>query len=222
MAEKRADTFGRSALIFDMDGTLVDSMPHWRRNIRDTAADYGITPPEDFYSFIKNLTSEQVAYHLVEVYGVKEDPVLLWKRLNRQIEEMYSTSITLKPHAREVLEAYRAQGVPMAILTGTERRMVDLVLERLDIGKYFIGSWSCREAGGPKSTVTPFDFVLAQLGVPREAAAVFEDSLAGAETAAKYDMYSVGVFDETSRHEVERFKAVVNSYIYSLDELLLD
>lgn len=216
----RAETFGRKVMIFDMDGTLLDSMCSWRENLYQVALRFGVELPPDFYDLYKLLISPQVAEHMVAHYHVKATPEEVFQAINQGIVSYYANSIVPKPFARELLEAYRAQGVTMALLTGTERPLIDLVLRRLDFFKYFDLTCSCKEAGGPKSSPVPFQYVLDKLGARPEDAVMFEDGIHGIKTANQCGLFTVGVYDGMWEAETPEMRSISGRYVSSLAELM--
>lgn len=215
-----AETFGRKVMIFDMDGTLLDSMPAWKDNLYQVALRFGVELPPDFYDLYKLLISPEVAQHMVEHYHARGTVEEVFQAINQGIVSYYASSINPKPFARELLEAYRAQGLKLALLTGTERPLIDLVLRRLDFFQYFDLTCSCREAGGPKTSTAPFRFVLDRLGADPEDAVMFEDGIHGVKTANQCGLFTVGVYDPMWESEVREMQAVSGRYVRSLKELL--
>lgn len=215
-----AETFGRKAMIFDMDGTLLDSMPAWKDNLYQVALRFGVELPPDFYDLYKLLISPEVAQHMVEYYHVKGTVEEVFQAINQGIVSYYANSISPKPFARELLEAYRAQGMKMVLLTGTERPLIDLVLRRLDFFQYFDLTCSCREAGGPKSSPVPFHYVLDRLGVRPEEAVMFEDGIHGVKSANQCGIFTVGVYDSMWDDVAQEMASVAGRYVHSLKDLL--
>lgn len=219
---RKIETMGRSALIFDMDGTLMNSMIHWRETIRREALSGGVELPEDFYIKIKPQTPWEVANTLVDVYHVPGDPKALLQSMNARITEAYRTEVQLKPGIDEVLATYKDMGLKMAVFTASDRKLIDAALNSLDIAKYFDESWSLLETGGSKDDIASFDKVLGSLGASREQALVFEDGTRGARTAKAHGIATIGIWDETATDEEALLKEIVDRYIYTWDELFID
>lgn len=214
-----AAAFGRSVLIFDMDGTLLDSMDAWKENIRLVALNFGVSLPDNFYQLYKTMVSWEVAEHLVSHYHARGTSQKIFDALTKGIEGYYASSISVKPFARELLEDYQSQGLTLALLTGTERSLIDLVLNRLGLADYFALTRSCREAGGPKSSPVPFSHMLSALNARSDDAVLFEDGLHSVETARRCGIFTVGVYDETWSDVEPQMQAACDRYVRSLGEL---
>lgn len=219
---RKIETMGRSALVFDMDGTLMNSMIHWRETIRREALNGGVELPEDFYITIKPQTPWEVANTLADVYHVPNTPEAILQSMNARITEAYRTEVQLKPDVDKALALYREMGLKMALFTACDRKLIDAALNSLDIAKYFDTTWSIHETGIGKDDVASFDMVLESLNSTREQALVFEDGTRGARTAKAHGMATIGIWDETATNEEAELKAIVDKYIYNWNELFID
>lgn len=216
---REIEAFDRDIFIFDMDGTLVDSMPAWRENIRRVMVGHGATPPDDFYDPMKTMTVQEVAESIVADYGCAAVPAALVEEMNEAIRREYAETIPPKAGVYEMLEAYKAKGVKMAVFTATNRELMNALLTRLDMLKYFDCTWNCAEAGGTKEAIEPFDFIIEKMGGTRARAVVFEDGVRGLETAHNHGIFTVGVYDEVAKNEEARMRAMADRYICAWDEL---
>lgn len=212
-------TFNRDVFIFDMDGTLIDSMHLWDEAIRNASAQLGVTLPDGFYSEIKTYTSDQVYAFLQDQHGMSATPQEYLDQMEAQITALYRT-VDAKPHAAELLEAYRAKG-EVVLLTNSARHLFTPLLTRLELLHYFSATWSCREAGGSKHTATPFLRVLEELNATPADALLFEDSFSYVSVAKELGIATVGVFDPLSAKDEAAFRTQADLYIRDLDELFV-
>ena len=102
--------------IFDIDGTLLDSMGVWYQVDVDFFKSYGREMPEDYSTKVAQLGSWKTAEYTIELLGLKETPEELIDIWNDMVREAYMTSIKLKPHAKEYLEYLKSKGVKTSIL----------------------------------------------------------------------------------------------------------
>ncbi len=205
--------------IFDMDGTIIDSMYAW-----DTAADrmllsMGITPLPNMREEIRPMTTLQVANYVMEHYSVKLTAEELTDMFNKTMEEFYKTEADFKEGAYELLCALHDAGVGMCIATATDRYMTEGVLRRLGVLHLFDFIVTCSEVGQGKSSPLVFDAALSRCGASRERTWVFEDSYFAVRTAHDAGYRVLAVYDlinEPFENIKQEFSDV---YVRSLKEL---
>lgn len=169
--------------IFDLDGTLLDSMPWWDDLGERYLRSLGKTPEPDIRYHFKRLTMEGSARYMKETYGLEQSIEEICTGVMSGIEFAYRDCIQCKPGVVDMLEAMRAAGVAVCVATATRRDCALAALERLDILKYFSALFTCTEVGASKTEPDIFELALSHLGTPRETTFVFEDSLHAIETA---------------------------------------
>lgn len=192
--------------IFDMDGTLIDSLMMWDVKFAEFGRRFGdgtpFAPNEADSKAIRTLPTRMALELLHNHYGIGESTEELLAIANEIYLRFYGQEVQLKPGVREFLEHCRRNGVRMCIATATARNLVELALDHLGIGDYFEQVFSCAELGVGKDV--PDVFLLAQkfLGAPLAETWVFEDSLTALETAVKAGFPTVGIYDRyTPRQE---------------------
>ena len=169
--------------IFDLDGTLLDSMPWWDDLGERYLRSLGKTPEPNIRYHFKRLTMEGSAHYMKETYGLEQSIEEICTGVMSGIEFAYRDCIQCKPGVVDMLEAMRAAGVAMCVATATRRDCALAALERLDILKYFSALFTCTEVGASKTEPDIFELALSHLSTPRETTFVFEDSLHAIETA---------------------------------------
>ena len=199
--------------IFDVDGTLLDSMPIWT----DAGAVYlrslGIKPQEDLWQILKTMTLEEAARYLIRQYQIPLSPADVMEGINREIEDFYFYQAPLRPGVEELLNKLHAADVKMAIATATDRYLVEKALERLGILPFFGRIFTCAESGSKM-----------QPGIYRQAGAflgtlpaetwVFEDACHGAATAARAGFPVLGIRDPSEENQ-QGLKEVSAVYLES-------
>ena len=169
--------------IFDLDGTLLDSMPWWDDLGERYLRSRGKTPKPDIRYHFKRLTMEGSAQYMKETYGLEESIDEICRGVMAGIECAYRDCIACKPGVVDMLEALRDAGVRMCVATATRRDCALAALERLDIAHFFSAVFTCTEVGASKTEPKIFEVALSHLATPRERTLVFEDSLHAIETA---------------------------------------
>lgn len=209
--------------IFDMDGTLLESMHIWNSASSLYLESRGICPPADLRSQIRNLSLEQGARYFQEHFGLRDSVQAIMDGVNSVIESAYRDSIQPKPGARAFLEKLRARGLPLCIATATDRHLVEMVLTRTGLRPFFGEIFTCGDVGAGKDQPLIFQRALDFLGTVRERTWVFEDALYAARTA-KSAGFPVAALRDPFEPEQEKLRVLADLYAASLEEMgaLLD
>lgn len=205
--------------IFDMDGTLTDSMGFWNRLADEFLARRGFPPlsPELQEESIA-LTMGGTANLFIRAYHLSETPEQICAEINGLMEAHYRTDVPLKPGAAGLLERMRAAGFQMCVASSTNPLLIDICLRRLGVRDYFQFLLSCEEVGEGKTRPTVYLEAARRLGGTPDNTIIFEDILVAARTA-KQAGFSLGIiYDENSADEQEQLKALADCYITRWDD----
>ena len=204
-----------SGAIFDMDGTLIDSMNVWRFVGRDYLQDQGIDPPADLRAKTKCLSMEDAALYYQQEFGITATVPQIIGEIYQKLDNAYRYSIPLKDGVADMLHQMHDNGVKLAIATATDRPMVELVLQRLGIWQLFNASITCNEAGWGKDRPLVFEKALMLLGTPKQETPVFEDA-AHAIITAKQAGFPVIAIEEKAMHgDKELIQNLADHYLTS-------
>lgn len=202
-------------VIFDLDGTLIDSMPWWENLGENYLIARGKTPAADIRRHFKRMTLEQSAVFLREEYGLNDSVEEICRGILDGIEHAYRDIIPLKPGAAAMLDALADAGVRMCVATATERPCAEAALTRLGVMRHFSAVLTCSEVGASKTEPLVFEAALSHLGTPREATLVMEDSLHAVETAHAAGFPTAAVFESSAAPEAEAIRACADAYLHS-------
>ena len=131
--------------IFDMDGTLIDSMPLWEDCGRAFLSARGITAREDLGETLKSLSMEQTADYLRDAYGISETTAEIIEMINGMVTDAYQRTIPLKCDIAAFLERLRQADVRMCVATATDRPLAEAALGRLGLLPFFERIFTCSE-----------------------------------------------------------------------------
>lgn len=190
------------AAIFDMDGTLIDSLMLWDILWAELGQKYlgdkDFKPCGEDDKKVRTLTLKDAMELIHKNYNMGKDGDELLSIANEGMVQFYKNRVELKPGVREFLEYLKNNGTKMCIATATAKELVDLALEHCDIAHYFSKVFSCGTLGKGKDK--PDVFLLAGDFLEEEAKDiwVFEDSLIAIKTAVKIGMSTVGIFDKNN------------------------
>ena len=182
--------------VFDMDGTLVDSMVYWQRLGREYLTAQGVTEGMDeVLERIKPMTMAESSALFIEAFGLPGTPESVMAEMNAVMDEHYRSDIPLKPGAAEYLAALRKRGTKMCVATATPEPLARACLERLGVLEDFAFLLSCDEVAAGKDKPDVFFEAARRLGSAPAETAAFEDALFAARTAKDAGFYTVGVYD---------------------------
>mgnify|MGYP003296439003 FL=1 len=206
--------------IFDLDGTLLDSMFIWDTIGEEYLRSLGKEPHEDLKETFMTLTLEEAAVYYREHYGVTLSVKEIVDGVNAMVEQTYRTKVTLKPGIAEYLAWLKENGVRMCVATVTDRYLVEETLDRLGVRHYFSEIFTCAEVGFGKDKPIIYQKALEHLETEKRDTYVFEDMLFALNTAKTDGFPTVGVYD---RHEVhqDELKELADYYIFDFTDPIL-
>ena len=199
--------------IFDMDGTLTDSMVVvWEGAPEALLARFGRTPKADLHETLLTMGMEDGAQYLIREYALPLDRDGYLDVMREVIAQLYE-KVELKPGVRDTLARLRAQGARMCVCSNTWSSQCRAVLTRLGIDEYFDFYIEARGVMS-KSGPAPFMEALHRLGGTSPAGcAVCEDALYAAQTAHDAGFYLVGIQDVSSAADASALRRVCNQFL---------
>ncbi len=190
------------AVLFDVDGTLIDSMPMWNHCGERYLAARGIKADPGLAEEMKYLPIGESGKLLKARYRLPESPEEITAGLNADAYRFYMREAKPKPYILPLTGALGAAGVLMAVDTASAQSVIDAVLRRFGIRDRFAAVLTCDEIGLGKTDPRFFAACADRLGVPPETVTVFEDMPHAAKAARDAGMTVVGVYDaENGREE---------------------
>lgn len=209
-------------IIFDMDGTLVDSMGMWYQLGTMILEGNGLTPKEeDLNRKVCWMTVPEMKEFFEKEYGLCCGSLEEFVRLYyREVDKRYASDIPEKPGIRGVLERARAAGIRTCVATATRTSSAELVLGRLGLLPYFEFVLSCDDVGKSKKYPDVYLEAARRLGLDVSECVVFEDALQGVRTAKAAGFRVAAIYESASPWEAEAIKACCDRYITAYRELL--
>lgn len=206
--------------IFDLDGTLLESMEAWNNCGNELLLNKGVYPPDNVNEIIKPMTLKQSAQYFQKAFNIGSSVEDLIREMNIIMEEKYKNELKLKPFVKEYLEILKSKNVKMCIASATPLHMIEYALRRLDVYKYFEFISSCDEVGVGKNHPDIFLYAAEKLKSEPFETVVFEDADFALITAREAGFYTIGVYDKYFSDRINNIKAASNVYIESFKELL--
>ena len=214
-----------SGAIFDMDGTLVDSLMVWDVLWDRFGERYGVKNFRPEYSVnkaVRTLTLKDAMELVHKTYSMGKDGGELLDVANRMIVDFYENDVKLKKGAKEFLDHCKENGVRMCIATATAPDLVSLAMKSCGLDKYIEKVFSCSDFGKGKDQPDVFLAAMEYLGTDLETTWVFEDSYVALSTANKVGFKTVGIYDQYN-FDTEKLAALADVHIDengSLEEII--
>ena len=195
-------------IIFDVDGTLLDSMGMWSELDRTFLRENGIEPPDGISDIVKTMTVEASSAYFVERFRLNMTPENVKKRVEALAAAAYREQLPLKTGAKEFLAAADRRGIPMAVASANYPALLDAAFRRLGIDGYFQTVLTPDEPLAGKHEPDIYLEAARLLGTDPAETAVIEDALHAAETAKAAGFYTVGFRDVCSRQDWDALAAL--------------
>ena len=206
--------------IFDMDGTLLDSMPTWRELGPTFLKEAGITATPEQDRMLHTLADCDVIPYLREVCGLPWSQQEIIDQIIQRMEIFYSSQVRPKPGLEKFLSILKMEGVWMYVATATHRRLTEKALKTAGIDHYFRGIVTSADAGNHKSeSADIYEMAMRRLQSNKRDTVVFEDALHAIETAKAAGFRVCGVYDDSAREDQEAIRRIADYYITSFEEM---
>lgn len=206
--------------IFDLDGTIIDSMGIWEEIDVKFLEKRNIVMPKDYIEKINDMSFEEVAKYTIERFGLNESPCDLIKEWNDMVLYEYSNNIKLKPKVKEYLDKLKANNIKIGLATSSPRKLFEPVLKNNNVYEYFDTFISVEDVGRDKNYADIYLYTAKKLGLSPSECVGFEDILVAINTLKEAGFQVVGVYDKSSQGDLDEIKVRCDKFIYSFDELL--
>lgn len=208
------------ACLFDMDGTLLDSMHIWKDIDIAFLGRFGLALPENFQNEIEGMSFTETAQYVKETYNIPLSVEEIIKTWNEMAFEKYANEIFFKEGAFAFIKQLKEKGIRTAICTSNSRELVNAVEAHLGFGAYFDAIVTSCEVGAGKPAPDVYLEAARRVGVAPEDCLVFEDIVPGLMAGKNAGMKLCAVEDAFSADQREEKKAMADYYIESYTELL--
>ena len=202
--------------IFDMDGTLIDSMGFWKNLATEYLNAMGVAEIRaDILEQIKPMTMSESAALFKQEFGLTGD---VEAEMNAMMDEHYRKDVPLKPGVREYLENLHRQGVRMCVASATAEHLMESCLSRLGVRVHFEFLLSCETVGAGKRSPLVYHAAALRLGAVPKKIAVYEDALYAVQTSKEAGFHVIGVFDSGSAGDWQTIEKLADEIIINWEE----
>ncbi len=206
--------------IFDLDGTLLDSMHIWQELDRKYLERFNIVFDPIYSEEIKRLTFDESAKYFIGKFNIPKSESEIKKEWYEMIEVEYEKHIPLKPNAIAFLELLKQRGIRLCVATSCHKPHAELALKRLGIYDYFSFICTSKEIGLNKHHPDIFLQCAHRLQVAVHKCAVFEDLQIALKVCHEAGFICVGVHDVLSAHDKDEMLQYTDYYIEDFSSLI--
>lgn len=186
-------------VIFDADGTLLDSMPYWDESVISIVRAMGLEPEKGLTEILTPMSMEEGAQYLIERYELTASVKDIVAEENRRAEEFYETKVDLKNGVLPLLDMLAKSGVRLSVATATDKYLIDKALKATGILSYFDAVLSCGDIGEGKSSPTIFYKACELMNTQPQFTVVVDDSLTAITTAKNNGFKTAAVYDDMQK-----------------------
>lgn len=210
----------KKVYIFDLDGTLVNSMPYYTKGTLSVLDDEGIPYEPELINVLTPLGYTKTAEYYIEKMGVKGTVEEIVERLKKKLVYEYTYNIKLKPFVGEYLRKLKAEGAHLYVLTASPHIVTDVCLQRNGVYDLFDEVWSVEDYGLSKSGTELFFKVAERIGCEMADVNYFDDNTIAVTNAHKAGYKVYGVLDIQPAAEVEIVKQNCDVFVETFEQLM--
>jgi HAD superfamily hydrolase (TIGR01509 family) len=208
------------AVIFDLDGTLVDSMWMWESIDKEYLGRFGLGLPSDLQSKIEGMSFSETALYFKTRFDLPDSLDQIKSDWNQMAWEKYLNEVPVKEGVIDLLEYLKKEGIPAGIATSNSRELVDLIIEKHQMQDYFASIRTSCEVAKGKPSPDIYLLVSKDLGCEPSRCLVFEDVLQGVMAGKNANMKVCAVYDKFSEKDEEEKIKLADYFIHSIREVL--
>ncbi|MBE7085778.1 MAG: HAD family phosphatase [Clostridiales bacterium] len=206
--------------IFDLDGTLVDSMRYGVELSLGFLKKNGIAYPDDIVTNLTPLGFRGVAKYYEEHFGTKMSADEIFAYFQECLTDVYTHQIPAKNNVEKALKVLKSKGCRLNVLTASPHDLTDACLKRLGLYDLFENVWTIEDFATTKADPKIYDEVARLLNAKKAECIMVDDNLHVLQTAKGAGMRTIGVFDETSAETELQMRAISDKYITDFAELI--
>ena len=210
------------AVIFDLDGTLLDSLSAWEHSGSNFLRTQGIVPPPGLDEELAKMSLLDGARLLKKRFHLPQPPEEILRLTLEPIRRHYYEDIQPKPGVLSLLQRLHAQGIKLCVATASDRELTEDALKRTGLLPYFDFILTCDEAGAGKRNPAVYQLARQKLGTPLERTLVVEDALYALQTARSAGFATAAISEPHAAKDQPALKETADYYFLSFLQCRLE
>jgi HAD superfamily hydrolase (TIGR01509 family) len=206
------------AVIFDLDGTLIDSMGVWKKIDVDFLTKRGFEVPPDYFNAIAAMGFRETANYTIGRFCLDESADSLMDDWSEMASYEYGHSVKLKPHARDYIRRLNARGIRLSVATSSPGNLCEAALSNNEIRGYFDVVCTAEDVGRGKEFPDVFLRAAERLGASPASCLVFEDLLPAVRSAKSAGMTAWGVYEESYSYQWDEVMRDADGFLYDFKD----
>ncbi|HHX70443.1 MAG: HAD family phosphatase [Miniphocaeibacter sp.] len=209
----------RKVAIFDMDGTIIDSMKKWSTVLDDYLTDIGLKLDPDYRKSLNSKPMKEILDKVHKDFNIQGTPTDSFNNIMEIMRYNYLNTFSLKPGVKNALDELMNKNIKMAVATATPERVAIDAINKQGLEKYFEFIQTCDNVNLMKFQPEYWHTAAKNLNSSIENSIVFEDALYCIETVKKINGGIVAIADESANSDKDKIIALSDHYIEHYDEL---
>ncbi len=207
------------AVIFDFDGTLVDSVWVWKKVDDIFLSKRGLAVPEDLHQSIAGKSFSETAALFKERFGLTETTDAIKEEWLEISNSLYMQNVLLKPHVLETLDWLRKHSILCAIGSSNNRETIENICKQQGILQYFSCIITSCEAGKGKPAPDLFLAIAKKLQIEPSEMLVVDDIVEGIIGGKRAGMFTIGIYDQYYHNETE-LRNQADCYLTDISDII--
>ncbi len=206
--------------VFDLDGTLLDSMKPAVKIVLDYLDEHGVSYEPSIVKILTPLGFRGISVYYATELGIPRTPDEIYATFTERLTKAYADEMPLKSGVIATLKGLKEQGVRLHVLTASPHAFTDICLQNRGVYELFENVWTAEDFGTLKSDVRIYSEVAKRLESNIEECVMVDDSLRVLKTAKGAGMQTVGIYEPFSDDEWEEIEKTADRSVLRFDELL--
>ena len=206
--------------VFDLDGTLLDSMPPAVKIVLDYLGEHGVSYEPSIVKILTPLGFKGISVYYATELGIPRTPDEIYAAFTERLLKAYADEMPLKAGVERTLKRLKSQGKRLCVLTASPHEFTDICLKNRRIYELFDCVWTAEDFGTLKSDARIYEEVAKRLDADVSECVMVDDSLRVLKTAKGAGMRTIGVYESFSEDEWAEIEKTADFSVRCLDELI--